>query len=346
MKILLIEDSETDIDAFESTVKTHNLSAEIKVTFDVAKTIEEAFSKLVNDYHGIVVDLKLAVNVEEGNKIIGEIHKKYRVPVVVFSGTPQYLDEDKYGSFVKVFEKGPAVIPELINYLTHIYKTGITKIMGGQGQLEETMKQVFWNNITPQLNSWIKYTKDGIDTEKALLRYTINHLTELLSESDTYFIEEAFISPPISGELKTGSIINETETKTNYIVLSPACDIEIRDTGTCNTDRILICEIEPKSNKDLGSSKNNIHKIIRNNSDHLHWLPQTNDFPGGCVNFRYVHSVGKETIKTKFDTPKLQVTHHFIKDIAARFSSYYARQGQPDFNFKKLADEIERLNSN
>ena len=33
---------------------------------------------------------------------------------------------------------------------------------------------------------------------------------------------------------------------------------------------------------------------------------------------------------------KIQISPSFVKDIVARFSSYYARQGQPNIDFTKF----------
>ena len=42
----------------------------------------------------------------------------------------------------------------------------------------------------------------------------------------------------------------------------------------------------------------------------------------------------------KYGTPKIKVQAFFVKSILNRFSAYYARQGQPDFNFVLEANRI------
>ena len=42
----------------------------------------------------------------------------------------------------------------------------------------------------------------------------------------------------------------------------------------------------------------------------------------------------------EFDQPKVKVQEYFVKNILNRFSAYYARQGQPDFDFKLEATAI------
>lgn len=42
----------------------------------------------------------------------------------------------------------------------------------------------------------------------------------------------------------------------------------------------------------------------------------------------------------EYGQPKVKVQEYFVKNILNRFSSYYARQGQPDFDFKSEANSI------
>ena len=96
------------------------------------------------------------------------------------------------------------------------------------------MNKVFWQNIIPQLDDWKENKTNGKDTEKALLRYIISHITEMVDvEEAKYFTAEMYISPVISDAIKTGCIVKEKrkgkEEGKYYIVLSPACDLAIHN---------------------------------------------------------------------------------------------------------------------
>ena len=69
-------------------------------------------------------------------------------------------------------------------------------------------------------------------------------------------------------------------------------------------------------------------------------MPDNELFGGGYINFRKVITVAPEDIEIKFNEPKVKIQDFFIKNILNRFSSYYARQGQPDFDLDK---EVSRL---
>jgi hypothetical protein len=224
------------------------------------------------------------------------------------------------------------------------------------------MDKVFWNSILPHLGEWKKYKEKEKDTEKALLRFVVSHITEIIDDDvERYFIQEMYIFPVISNAPKTGSIVKSKVTNQFHIILSPACDLASHD-GSFKTDRILLCNIHSadqiltdavQKQKDVmiletdndevrarkTKSQNAImaklfDKICRNvHTTYFHYLPKTNIFEGGIVNFRIIETYSPEKFNETFHDPSLQISGAFTKDIVARFSSYYARQGQPDLDF-------------
>ena len=99
-------------------------------------------------------------------------------------------------------------------------------------------------------------------------------------------------------------------------------------------------EVDPEEKLSL-RKKGELKQAFRNNkSSYYHWLPQTKFFKGGFLNFRKLETLDIEKFSEIFKTPpKIQISPSFVKDIVARFSSYYARQGQPDIDFDKFIDK-------
>ena len=164
--------------------------------------------------------------------------------------------------------------------------------------------------------------EDPERTEKALLRYTLNHLFQLLEEGDERcFPEEVYLHPPLSGNVTTGSIVNEKTNNQPFVVLSPACDLVLRgQNGKPNTDCILLVEIESVDDALGGSrNKNRVESLVKNGRQYFHWLPPAYSFEGGVLNFRKLKTLTIAEFDDRFENPSIQISPFFVKDVVARF---------------------------
>lgn len=347
---LLIEDSHEDSSNFEETIERLNKQEEDRqYALEVAKSYEEGIEKISSIYNGIIVDIKLNGE-HDGNDIVEEIRNNTPVPIVIFTGTPDVMPIRG----VKIYKKGETYHEDIIRDLCAVNETGIFNVLGRTGLIEKAINKIFWDNLYPQIELWKAKQSQGIATEKVLLRYALSHVQELIdTETPSYFTEEMYICPPVEKGLKTGSIIQCKEDKSYRIVLSPPCDLAFHN-GAMKTDRILLCEIESQeainagliesnttSKKGQSSNKKAIKKAIKNNyTDYYHWLPKNSLFEGGYINFRKIAAYSPKEVDDLFTEPLLKIQQNFVKNILNRFSSYYARQGQPDFDFENEAEKI------
>ena len=270
--------------------------------------------------------------------------KKIRIPTVIFTATPDTVEYKP--NYIGIFKKGDkgASYTDLLNYFQEIFATGLTRIMGGRGKIEEVLGHVFNENLMPKKyrKKWIEYGKaDSAQTEKALLRHAVEHMLQLLvDDNDIYFPEEVYLVSSLSKEFKTGCIIKQKDNEKMFVLMTPACDLIIRSNGERNTDRVLIVEIDEHSllfpdhlyshpNK---SQENDLKNAYKNKTSYYHWLPQTDVFGGGFINFRKLFSVSFDELEDKFDNTMVKISPAFVKDIISRFSLYYARQGQPEID--------------
>jgi len=346
-KLLIVEDDPNEIENnYKPTIRRIEKEKDIQIKCKIVCSPEAAMNNLNGSYDGAIVDLKLDNSGDaKGNDVIREIHASYRIPVVVLTGTPNDAEER---NFVKVFTRDDGVDAAL-GHLLEIFSTGLTKIMGGRGQIEDAMNRIFWDNITPHINTWVGHAKEG-NTEGALLRHVVSHMQEMLEGDSLAYPQEMYVSPPMTTELRTGSILSHKNGHGFSIILSPPCDLAIRKDGTCKTDRLLICgiesfnEVRDKVLSEITKSskrKARLEKLLKNNeTDYYHWLPETSVFQGGVVNFRWANALSQAEFDAAFEMPTVQVASPFIKDLLARFSAYYARQGQPDFDVRRIAGEL------
>ena len=347
MRLLIVEDVEQELESFRDDLEDYTREKKRDIDLVECKTLEEALNKLDNSFDGAIIDLKLAnYRSNEGSQVVEKIKESFfRIPIAIFTGNPEEWDHDLDEKIMLIeVTKGETEYYELLDRFWDIYNTGLTRIMGGRGLIEQRLSEVFLKNLQPQIPIWVSYGVENSErTEKALLRYTLNHLFQLLEEDgERCFPEEFYLYPPVSEEITTGSIVNEKTSYQSFVVLSPACDLVIRKNGEFKTDRILLVEIEKENNvvdtaldgiRRKQSRENKLRDVFNNNHrDYYHWLPRAYSFNGGFLNFRKLKTLDKTDFDEEFETPLIQISPSFVKDIVSRFSSFYARQGQPDID--------------
>ncbi len=338
MKLLLVEDNEQEIATFKATVKRYQREKNRLIELVETTNASDSFKVLDNSFDGALIDLKLGQSGYEGNDIIEKIASTYRIPVAILTGHPRNAITGI--SLLRIYVRGETGYDEILDFFFQVYDTGLTKIFGGRGYIEEAMRRIFWRNILPRFSSWQKHVANGQTTEKALLRFTVSQLFELLDDDESYFYpEEMYIIPPLSENFRTGSIVKLKELSTWYVILSPACDLVLRADGKPKTDSILACQIESLS--ETGLNKSVLTGVVKNShTPYYHYLPPTEQFPPSLINFRKVETFPVLDFSANFEKPFAQISMAFVKDIVARFSSYYSRQGQPDFDFNQLVRDL------
>ncbi len=356
LRLLIVEDVEEELDSCRDDVADYNRDQDRNIELVECKTLDEALEKLDNSFDGAFIDLKLTPIGDEGNQVIERMRQtSSRIPIFIFTGNPGTWNDSVKD--IKIYRKGAIGYYELLEKFCETYDTGLTRIMGGRGIMEESLTEVFFKNLLPQAETWVSYGKEYLEeeperTERALLRHTLNHLLTLLDEGDeNYFPEEVYLCPPMSEKFTTGSIVTAEDQW--FVVLSPACDLVIKKSGEFRTDCVLCVEIENtndildkvltkagiKRMRDADEKEERTEKLLEeifknSYTFYYHWLPETDFFEGGFLNFRKLQTLSEDDFRERFQQPCIQISPPFVKDIVSRFSSYYGRQGQPDLDNK------------
>lgn len=342
LRLLIVEDAEQDLETLRDAVEDYKQDQQLEIDLVECHNLDEALMKLDNSFDGAIIDLKLADQGDEGNRIVEVIGESFlRIPTAIFTGNPGNWDDSLNGKIMliddKVFIKGETGYDELLHRFRDIYNTGLTRIMGGRGEIEKNLSQVFLNNLQPRIQTWISYAeRDPERTEKSLLRYALNHLLQLLEEEgersfpEQVFPEEVYLCPPVLDRITTGSIVASDDKW--FAVLSPACDLVPRNGEFKPGHRILLVKIEREDEIVEKVKSGSFGELRDNRRLYYHWLPRTKFFEGGFLDFRNLRTLTKEEFDGKFEKPSIQISPFFVKDIVARFSAFYARQGQPDID--------------
>lgn len=361
INLLLVEDNEQDQESCLNAASDYKEDNDCIINIKVCSNVNDALTALNESYFdGAIIDMRLAGEGNEGNEIIERIKNTFsRIPVAIMTGTPDAAETEGF-PLINIYKKGEDLYFNIISEICKIYSTGLTKIMGGRGEIEKNLSKIFIKNLLPQRNKWVEYGKeDNLRTEKALLRHALNHLIQLLDSGvEKCYPEEMYICPPVSAMINTGGIVKRKNSDNFFIVLNPACDLAERASGGCNTDRALLANIDSDNiyladelikrqikKPDLleltfKERESAIKNVRQHKTIYYHWLPKTDFFTGGFVNFRKIATYTKEEFERDFDSPSIQISDPFLKDIIARFSSYYARQGQPDIDHARVIIDI------
>lgn len=366
MRILLIEDKDSDIQVFKDSVDAWNIGKVEQIEVEACKTLEGALSRMLspNDLDGIVLDLKLPQNAngEEVIKCLGELC--LRIPVVVLSGTPAELAEEYQIVCLNSFVKAEQHEKKILDLLWDCKRSGLMRLIGGKGLFERYLKTVFDKCIVPRFDDWreLLKTAGGDDAEaittQALTRHILSCLSFILSnDTDKIQPEECYLLLPdetISCP-HPGMILKDIG-DSYYLVLNPACDLAARADGRTNSNVMLLVPIDSEeetlrplllfpdegkslTSKQLEHNKKKRKEIYGNNGPiRYHWLPKCGCFAGGFANFRNVVTCDSSKFGSEYSICGSGIAVHpeVLKNIQSRFANYYARQGQPDIAYERF----------
>lgn len=355
INILVVEDNDTAFNNYDDWVEGDFNEQNKSIVLSRAKTAKEAIELLNSqEFHGGIIDLNLyqeATNQASGNQVIKEVVEKYRIPVVVASGNTGNLDHNlspKDSAFFKVFTRDDdtsTIFAPIIN----VFETGVFNVIGVKGEVEEGLQKVFWEHLAHDVDDWFEWKEDS---EKSILRYTLNHLKAYLEKGiHSFHGAEFYIKPPIVDHISSGDMVLDKALAKRYLLLSPACDVTVREekdgAPQINANTLILCEVVEvtpecflesglikKINK--GSFKDVLKRAVQGTDSRMVYLPQYKNIDAGIADFRNISTVKLDEF-IKYER-LATVSESFFKNIQSSFASYYARQGQPDLDKNTIID--------
>ncbi|MFH1898671.1 MAG: hypothetical protein ABH886_10680 [Candidatus Desantisbacteria bacterium] len=154
---------------------------------------------------------------------------------------------------------------------------------------------------------------------------------------------EVYFIPPVKQDYFTGDILEKDGQY--YLILSPACDMVVRE-NTRDAEIILTCRLIPLNRKDKlnnfvpkKSTRVNVENIVQNKKNRYHFLPPYGELAGFVIDFQDVRQIPVSELNSY--NRKAEITDFFLSNIIARFSTYYFRQGQPEFDIDKMIAKVK-----
>ena len=363
INLIIVEDDKSTRDMYEDSIVTFNKeNDQYRIACNLLEDDEKVPEILYNQrIDAIIIDLlwkhRQGKGKKDGYNLVEKIYDDCRVPIFIVSGNLNLLDKDyKESPIFKMYDRDQINNTELFDKIKELYKTGYTRALGNQSKIDKKLRDVFLDHMAETIHYW-----SGHDMQtQRMLRFAITRINEMLNlksdhkegdhTHDEYDAIEFYIKNPakkrseISKKPFTGDIVQYNEKE--YVVMTTACDMENK-----KTDYVVLCGIDYEKVKEIKtkikdenrrkSGINDLEKYVNNNVLRYHLLPPCQLFEGGLVDFQNIASVKKEDFESNY-TVIVSINPVFHKDIQARSSPYYGRQGQPQLNKDAIADWIRK----
>ena len=359
MRLLIVEDEATQIQLYIDVIESFNKQNGTEITPIPLNSLDAAKQALLSsEYDAAIVDLRLSSNTVdlEGLELIDAIVDKLRFPLFIVSGSIAQIDKEENFLFKKRSRDGN--FQDVLSEIIEVYNTGITHILGRKGKIDEYLNKIFWDHLSASMDIWIDdQSRTPEQKQKILERYILLHIQEYLelteeSNFEDYHPAEIYITPPIKTKLFTGDILLENDSQKRYIVLTPSCDlaqskakdillseIESENEGLLNEKTGILKKGKADAEK-LEQAEKDLKALIGNSySNKYHFLPKYSSFNSGLINFQKLKSIRVKDSNAGFERIA-SINSNFTKDIIARFSYYYSRQGSPDFNIEEIYNTL------
>ncbi|BCN31687.1 hypothetical protein [Anaeromicropila herbilytica] len=348
IQIIIVEDDKNIRDMYETCIEEFNIdNSEYEIKSFLLVNDDEV-PKILYNHHidAMVVDLDWGTGSKqnEGNRLVKKIHRDCRVPIFIVSGNLQFLEEEYDESpILKKYQRDEVDVNELLDEITSLYKTGYTNVLGNYSEIDNMLSKVFWNHMSDVISSWKDQERD-FQTQR-MLRFAITRINEMLTinandNHDDFDALEFYIKPAIKVTPFSGDIVSYDNKK--YVVITAACDMEQDNSDfvvLCYIDFSMLDKITKRIKSGSNSAEKDLEKYINNAKSRYHLLPPCQLFIGGLVDFQLIRSVEKKDFLDGVSVIA-SINPVFHKDIQARFSHYYGRQGQPQLNKDNIIDWI------
>lgn len=351
IKMLILDDDSKAIESYQDGIKRHNRdeTKEGNFTEYTANNLDEAYFYIErNKLDTAIVDLRLdreGAETESGNDAISKLIESFRLPIFVVTGSPTDLKEEyENHPMIQVITRADVNTSTILEKIAESYHSHYIQFFTRSGFLEKRINELYWNHLSHTSEAWLEVAKTVPEFDKIISRHTVACLNEQLyvdgniGRFDKYHSGEVYICPPIKQHYHTGDIVQKNGEY--YVIMNPACDI-VNKSKVGKLDFYLLVEIvnplelSVVQNKGEEAREGYIQSSIANNqTERYHYLPCFADMQRGVIDFQRIRNIDvgitdKEEYIKQYKRIA-SISSPFLKDVIARFSLYYARQGQPN----------------
>jgi CheY-like chemotaxis protein len=335
LHILLVEDQQDNINAWNDRAATHNADAEahgFAVQTVTARSVAEAQHVLQTQKpDAVVVDLRLQTEGQmepndHGNALVRYALGSHPVAIAIYSGQRQEAEVGDVPQ-VEVFDRGDGLDP-VFSWLARQYKM-LLQLRTTRDAVERETARVFFRSIWPRWKNWAK--DNGADIGGMLARHVVAHVHDALLDADggNAHPEETYFMPAIKERLDTGDLVKYEDGL--WIVVTPRCDLA--QEGKVET--VLIARCADVSKRWNEKPKEQPRIAQHDGSHKLHFLPPMLDHDGNqlgpwFVQFNDLRAIPVAQIKELLTANRwASLAPQFVPSLVERFGAYFSRIGTP-----------------
>ena len=320
-----------------------------------------------NDYDIIILDLCKGEPSETSEKpgydILKQIQSLAFVPVIFYSGLTKDL-MDLSSEVIGVVNKGDGV-DKLKAEIERIITSKIALLKGQiYDHLRESLRKYFWETVHAEKKVF-EPIKNDISLGYLLLRRFANSLSKenikLILGDDKIKTDKAhpmeFYIYPVNPdstneEYQAGEILEKSGI--NYVILTPDCDLVLRNNGLRKADKILLATAKhfkllqdfikydelknkkdrnEKENQQFSNAEGKLKTWMGNRGgeqDRYFFLPSTPFIENLVIDFQVKTMVDYDDLKSFQRIAKLDLP--YAQSMISSFIRYYNRIGFPDID--------------
>lgn len=340
LQVLLVEDQESNIEAWNDKANSHNADAEAK-GFEVeswhARSVAEAQALLdTRKIDAVVVDLRLhsddgqeGTPNDHGNALVKHVVDKHAVAMAIYSGQQQEADTTDCPQ-VEKFDRGGGLNP-VFDWLGR-QREMVIQVRGTKQAIERETARIFFRSIWPR---WTHWTKEGADAKLGgtLARHVVAHVHDsmLYFGGEVAHPEETYFIPPVKDRLDTGDLILDDGKL--WIVVSPRCDLA--NTDKVPTVLVAFC-IDKSAEWKAANAKVQSGMAQHGKAAKWHFLPPLLDSAGKetgpwYVEFGNLRAVPSGEVEATLTAKRFaSLAPQFVPSLVERFGAYFSRIGTPN----------------
>lgn len=300
---------------------------------------------------------------EAGLKTRDRIHAVRFVPIVFYTGLPNWAQATDEEPFVAVVTKGEAA-SALADSVDRLLVSGAPQVQRALlHEMEDVIRGFMLDYVKPQWADAFtgetgKANLAHILARRLSVALTGAELDRVLAGLDftappgTVSPLRYYLIPPVGTAPKVGDLHNfagpgsASDPGSWWVVLTPTCDLV---QGKADFALLARCtpldQTRPFQNvvgnpKASNTQKGSLRTILRNNeSPRCHYLPEAFEIPHLVVDFQDLLTTSTDALDGM--KPKASLDSPYAEELQSRFAAYFGRVGTPDLDWAAIVQSIQ-----